>query len=115
MQSLAGAGVANFSGGPVAAGLEPAESAASPQAQDLRLQGASVSRKICHARWCPAPRNCPPYPSGLAQARIERPTPMQPLVFLPGVILALALAPSGGHAQIPPTDWIDPATGHRVL
>ncbi len=40
---------------------------------------------------------------------------MQPLVFLPGVILALALAPSGGHAQIPPTDWIDPATGHRVL
>ena len=31
------------------------------------------------------------------------------------VILIHALTASGLHAQAPPSDWIDPATGHRVL
>jgi oligogalacturonide lyase len=36
---------------------------------------------------------------------------MKPLVVLSGLILAHAAA----LAQTPPTDWIDPATGHRVI
>src|SRR5262245_17472139 len=40
---------------------------------------------------------------------------MKPLHFLAGLILALTLAHSGACAQAPPTDWIDPATGHRVI
>jgi oligogalacturonide lyase len=31
------------------------------------------------------------------------------------VLCVHALTESGLHAQAPPTDWIDPATGHRVL
>ncbi|MBO0697075.1 MAG: hypothetical protein J2P46_01655 [Zavarzinella sp.] len=34
---------------------------------------------------------------------------------LPGLILALVGAHSAARAQAPPTDWIDPATGHRVI
>ena len=40
---------------------------------------------------------------------------MKPHVLLLGVILALALADSVARAQAPPTDWVDPATGHRVI
>jgi len=40
---------------------------------------------------------------------------MKPLIFLAGLILALTLAHSGARAQTPPADWIDPATGHRVI
>jgi oligogalacturonide lyase len=40
---------------------------------------------------------------------------MNPLIVLPGLTLALALAHSGARAQAPPADWIDPATGHRVI
>jgi oligogalacturonide lyase len=40
---------------------------------------------------------------------------MKPLIVLPNLLLALALAVSGARAQAPPADWIDPATGHRVL
>src|SRR5687767_2785480 len=38
---------------------------------------------------------------------------MKPFAFAPGLVLVLALTPA--RAQAPPTDWIDPATGHRVL
>jgi oligogalacturonide lyase len=44
-----------------------------------------------------------------------RPTPMKPPVLLPGLILVLALACPGALAQTPPADWVDPATGHRVI
>jgi oligogalacturonide lyase len=40
---------------------------------------------------------------------------MKSLLFLPPLILALPLACFGGRGQTPPTDWIDPATGHRVI
>ena len=40
---------------------------------------------------------------------------MKPLIVLPGLLLALTPALSGARAQAPPADWIDPATGHRVL
>src|SRR5947208_8240569 len=40
---------------------------------------------------------------------------MNPLIVLPGLLLALTPALSGARAQTPPADWIDPATGHRVL
>jgi oligogalacturonide lyase len=40
---------------------------------------------------------------------------MKPLFVLPGLILALTAAHSGARAQTPPADWIDPATGHRVI
>jgi oligogalacturonide lyase len=34
---------------------------------------------------------------------------------LPSALLACTLAGSGLRAQAPPSDWIDPATGHRVI
>jgi oligogalacturonide lyase len=40
---------------------------------------------------------------------------MKPLLVLPGLVLALTLVPSAGRAETPPTDWIDAATGHRVI
>jgi oligogalacturonide lyase len=40
---------------------------------------------------------------------------MKPLTVVPGLLLALTLAHPGAHAQAPPADWIDPATGHRVI
>jgi oligogalacturonide lyase len=40
---------------------------------------------------------------------------MRTRIVLPGLILALTLAHPGATAQTPPADWIDPATGHRVL
>jgi oligogalacturonide lyase len=40
---------------------------------------------------------------------------MKPHLILPGWILAFMLAQSWANGQGPPTDWIDPATGHRVL
>jgi oligogalacturonide lyase len=40
---------------------------------------------------------------------------MKPSLVLLGALFALPLAGSGAGAQPPPTDWIDPATGHRVL
>ena len=40
---------------------------------------------------------------------------MKPLVVLPGLILALTPALSGAGAEAPPADWVDPATGHRVI
>jgi oligogalacturonide lyase len=40
---------------------------------------------------------------------------MKALFVLPGLILALTLAHSAALAQAPPADWIDPATGHRVI
>src|SRR5262249_26418022 len=40
---------------------------------------------------------------------------MKPLRLLPGLLLALPLSHSGARGQAPPADWMDPATGHRVL
>ena len=40
---------------------------------------------------------------------------MKPPVFLTGLILALTLTHPGARAQAPPADWIDAATGHRVI
>src|SRR5262245_39406606 len=40
---------------------------------------------------------------------------MNRLAILLGVILALILARTAAFAQDPPADWIDPATGHRVI
>lgn len=40
---------------------------------------------------------------------------MTRLVLLPFVVLALALSRPGAGADTPPTDWVDPATGHRVI
>lgn len=36
-------------------------------------------------------------------------------IFLPGVILALTLACMAARAEAPPTDWVDPSTGHRII
>src|SRR5262249_8495671 len=41
--------------------------------------------------------------------------PMKPSCFLWSLLFALALAHSATRAQAPASDWIDPATGHRVL
>src|SRR5262245_36577039 len=41
--------------------------------------------------------------------------PMKPNPILLSLLSALSLAGSGAHAQAPPSDWVDPATGHRVL
>src|SRR5256885_10314793 len=40
---------------------------------------------------------------------------MKPLAVLSGVILALALPFPAALAETPPADWIDTATGHRVI
>jgi oligogalacturonide lyase len=40
---------------------------------------------------------------------------MKPLTVLPSLILALMLSHAGARAETPPADWIDPATGHRVI
>src|SRR5215207_498154 len=40
---------------------------------------------------------------------------MKPFLFLSGLVLAFTLADSVARAQAPPSDWIDPATGHRVI
>src|SRR5436309_9066295 len=40
---------------------------------------------------------------------------MKRLRFLGTLILALALAHAGARAEAPPSDWVDPATGHRVI
>jgi oligogalacturonide lyase len=40
---------------------------------------------------------------------------MRQLTFLPGLIVALSLVGPEARAQAPPTDWIDPATQHRVI
>src|SRR5262249_17040974 len=39
---------------------------------------------------------------------------MKPLALLLGSISALTLA-AATRAQAPPTDWVDPATGQRIL
>jgi oligogalacturonide lyase len=40
---------------------------------------------------------------------------MKPHLFLLSLVPALALANAWVHAQAPPSDWVDPATGHRVI
>jgi oligogalacturonide lyase len=40
---------------------------------------------------------------------------MKPRLFLLSMIPAIALANSTASAESPPSDWIDPATGHRVI
>jgi oligogalacturonide lyase len=40
---------------------------------------------------------------------------MKRLILLPGLFLVLPVALAAATAQAPPTDWIDPATGHRVI
>jgi oligogalacturonide lyase len=40
---------------------------------------------------------------------------MKPFRFVAGLILTLTLLPNQARAQAPPTDWVDPATGHRVI
>jgi oligogalacturonide lyase len=40
---------------------------------------------------------------------------MNPRVFLLSLVPALALAGPGTCAEAPPSDWVDPATGHRVI
>src|SRR5215468_4559101 len=40
---------------------------------------------------------------------------MKALAVLTAVILALTLTHSPAQEKAPPTDWIDPATGHRVI
>ncbi len=40
---------------------------------------------------------------------------MKPHLLLLGLMLAPTLAYSGACAQAPPSDWVDPATGHRVI
>lgn len=40
---------------------------------------------------------------------------MKLLLLLPCSLLAVALARPGAGADAPPADWIDPATGHRVI
>jgi oligogalacturonide lyase len=40
---------------------------------------------------------------------------MKPFTTLMGLILAISLADSGARAQTVPSDWIDPATGHRII
>jgi oligogalacturonide lyase len=40
---------------------------------------------------------------------------MKPRIFLLSVIPSLALTNAVAYAQAPPSDWIDPATGHRVI
>ena len=40
---------------------------------------------------------------------------MKPYVLLFGVLPALAVANSGARGQTVPSDWVDPATGHRVI
>jgi oligogalacturonide lyase len=40
---------------------------------------------------------------------------MKSRIFLLSLVPALALAYSGACAEAPPSDWIDPATGHRVI
>lgn len=40
---------------------------------------------------------------------------MKRLLFLLSLVIALTPAISATRAQTPPSDWIDPATGHRVL
>ena len=40
---------------------------------------------------------------------------MKPYVLLFGVLAPLAVASSGARGQTVPSDWVDPATGHRVI
>jgi oligogalacturonide lyase len=40
---------------------------------------------------------------------------MKPILFLLSLLFALTLAGSGACADTPPSDWIDDATGHRVI
>src|SRR5436305_9448077 len=40
---------------------------------------------------------------------------MKRVSFLWTLILNLMLAPAAARAQAPPADWVDPATGHRVI
>jgi oligogalacturonide lyase len=40
---------------------------------------------------------------------------MKPSLLLFGVLPALAVAGSGARGQSVPSDWVDPATGHRVI
>jgi oligogalacturonide lyase len=40
---------------------------------------------------------------------------MKPLLVRLSLLFALTLAAPGASAQAPPSDWIDPSTGHRVL
>jgi oligogalacturonide lyase len=40
---------------------------------------------------------------------------MKPKLFLLSLFLAPVLAPSWAGAQAPPAEWIDPATGHRII
>ena len=40
---------------------------------------------------------------------------MKPCLLLFGVLPALAVADPGPRGQTVPSDWVDPATGHRVI
>ncbi len=40
---------------------------------------------------------------------------MKPIVLLADFILAFTPVHPGARAQTPPVDWIDPATGHRII
>src|SRR5262245_6520055 len=40
---------------------------------------------------------------------------MKPLPVLPGLFLALTLVHSEACGEAPPVDWVDPATGHRII
>jgi oligogalacturonide lyase len=40
---------------------------------------------------------------------------MKRLVLHPGWVFALLAFPAGAAGQAPPADWVDPATGHRVI
>src|SRR5437868_9904588 len=40
---------------------------------------------------------------------------MKPLIFLTNLVLALTLAGALARGQSPPSEWVEPATGHRVI
>ena len=40
---------------------------------------------------------------------------MKRLTLFAGLVVALNLNPSEAQAEAPPAEWIDPATGHRVI
>ena len=40
---------------------------------------------------------------------------MKPYFLLIGVLPALAVADTAAGGQTVPSDWVDPATGHRVI
>jgi oligogalacturonide lyase len=40
---------------------------------------------------------------------------VKPCLLLFGVLPVLAVTDSGARGQTVPSDWVDPATGHRVI